>query len=244
MKFMGNEKDKLHSFCKKINYRFENLALLKNALSHRSLGTKQSNERLEFLGDAVLNFVIAAELFNRYPKLREGDLSRLRANLVKGEFLAKMARAFDLGEYLNLGPGEAQSGGGNRSSILADAMEAVIGAIFLDAGVEQTGKVVLRWYKSELKEMAAGLRKDAKTILQEFLQSKKLPLPIYTVTSIEGAAHQQVFHLQCKVPGFNFLSEGAGTTKRNAEQEAAEKFFVELGNLLTSKEEKNDCTES
>jgi ribonuclease III len=230
---MVDKKDPLLTLCKNLDYKFKNLAHLKRALSHRSLGTVQSNERLEFLGDAVLNFTIGAELFDRYPKLREGDLSRLRANLVKGEFLAEMARGFELGKYLKLGQGEAQSGGEKRASILADAMEAVIGAIFLDAEIEKTKKVVLRWYKKALKEMKVGLRKDAKSLLQELVQSRKLGLPVYTVTSTEGAAHQQIFNLQCKVPGFDFVGIGKGTTKRQAEQEAAEKLFAQLKNALS-----------
>lgn len=212
---------------KKLGYKFHNIALLQQALSHRSTGN-HSNERMEFLGDSVLNFVIAAELFQKFQDLKEGELSRLRASLVNGEILAQMGREFDLGDYLILGIGEKKSGGSKRSSIIADAMEAIIGAIYLDAGMENCRNQVLHWYKLRLEEIPNIALKDPKTILQEYTQANKLPLPVYNIISIEGVAHDQVFHIECRVDGLPHVTLGVGNSKRRAEQSAAELYLKQL----------------
>lgn len=212
----------------KLGYYFKNLELLDRALRHRSMG-KISNERLEFLGDAVLNFIIAAELFHRYPEIKEGDLSRLRANLVNGEVLADLADELQIGKYLQFGSGELQSGGAKRRPILADAMEAIIGAMYLDGGFSVTEHYVLSWFSSLLNETTGIAQKDPKTRLQELLQMRKLPLPLYTITNTAGAAHARIFTITCKVVGINSVAMGIGPNKRTAERDAAEKMLLELG---------------
>ena len=216
----------------KIGYKFKNPNLFKLALKHRSIG-KNSNERLEFLGDSVLSFIIAAELYYKYPKYREGDLSRLRSNLVKKDALADLAREFDLGEYIYLGVGEKKSGGFRRSSILADTLEAIIGAIYLDSNIENCTKIILSWYGDRLEHLTSEGQKDPKTELQEFLQARRLPLPIYAVTSTTGKAHKQLFHVQCNVPGFEINTQGQGLTKQEAEQNAAKEFLLKIQNEIT-----------
>ncbi len=211
--------------CQKLGYNFINPRLLEDALSHRSFHSK-NNERLEFLGDATLNFVITAALFRKFPTAQEGELSRLRASLVCGETLAMLAQEFELGSFLRLGAGELKSGGLQRTSILADAMEAVIGAIYLDGGMAACDERILVWYADRL-DHSKGLPelKDPKTLLQEYLQAHKLPLPNYQILLIEGAAHQQVFHLECKIAGLHYVTEGVGSNRRRAEQDAAQKFL-------------------
>lgn len=210
---------------KLLGYQFNNAELLQAALSHRSVRGK-NNERLEFLGDAILNFIIAAALFDQCPHAKEGELSRLRAGLVNGETLAELAQEFTLGEYLRLGPGELKSGGARRKSILADAIEAIIGAIYFDSDMNICRERVLSWFESRLKEITfSGTKKDPKTQLQEYLQARKLQLPIYAVLSVDGEAHKQVFHVSCQVDGFSFLTEGAGNSRRAAEQIAAQQFL-------------------
>lgn len=208
----------------KINYKFKNAALLQQALTHRSIGVL-SNERMEFLGDSVLNFVVAAELFSKFENLREGDLSRIRASLVNGEVLAELAIEFDIGEFIILGIGEQKSGGAKRSSIIADAMEAIIGAIYLDAGMEVCRVLVLKWMAKRLAAISDVAIKDSKTVLQEYTQAHKLSLPIYTVVLTEGDAHKQVFHIECRVEGLPHVTTGVGKSKRKAEQNAAELFL-------------------
>ncbi len=213
------------ALCKKLGYTFKDCQLLADALSHRSVRGK-NYERLEFLGDAVLNFVIAAALFQKCPQAKEGDLSRLRASLVRGETLAELAHGFQLGDYLRLGAGELKSGGAHRSSILADAMEAIIGAIYLDGGLAICEQCILQWYAARLENSAEIPNlKDAKTRLQEYLQSRQLPLPDYVILVIEGAAHQQTFRMECRVAGFKQVAVGMGTTRKRAEQEAALKML-------------------
>jgi len=207
-----------------LGYTFNNPELLHQALSHRSTG-KKSNERLEFLGDAVLNFTIAAQLFHQHPKLAEGDLSRLRAFLVNGEVLAELARELQIGEFIHLGVGELKSGGGRRTSILADTMEAIIGAIYLDGDWEKVQPVILQWYEKRLKNIPLEAPRDAKTRLQEMLQALKFPLPTYTVVAVQGAPHNQTFHIECKVTGIDQNTVGIGSSKRKAEQNAAELFL-------------------
>lgn len=215
------------SLCKALGYEFKNPELLQQALSHRSVG-KQSNERLEFLGDSALNFIVARELFQRYPALAEGELSRLRANLVNGELLAELARNMELGQYIRLGAGEIKSGGWQRNSILADTLEAVIGAICLDSDIEVCRELILKWLGNKLDEAVAVGYKDPKTKLQEWLQNHKMQLPIYKVIKMEGVPHSQIFHVECLVNGLSYKAVGVGTTKRKAEQNAADLFLKQL----------------
>ena len=205
-----------------MDYQFEDQTLLQEALTYRSKKSKNNNERLEFLGDSILGFVIAAELFVLFPGATEGELSRSRARLVKGETLAKLARKLNLGEYLLLGPGEMKSGGCRRESTLADALEAIIGAIYMDSGLESVTKFVLHIYKNLLKSITLDdSKKDPKTILQEFLQSRQLPLPVYTIISTEGNLHEQIFTVECAVDALGVKEKGKGSSRRKAEQESA-----------------------
>jgi len=204
-----------------LEYEFQQPKLLKIALTHRSKGGEH-NERLEFLGDSVVNFVIAEILYHQFPTAAEGELSRWRATLVNRDTLAEMAREFNLGHYLFLGPGELRSGGNERLSILSCAMEAMIGAIYLDGGFTIVRSAIERWYAPLLQNLSsAASHKDPKTLLQEYLQSRKLPLPIYQVTEIEGEAHQQLFTISCEVQGIVDKTFGKGTSRRRAEQDAA-----------------------
>ena len=217
----------IEKLCRSLDYDFRNPELLREALSHRSTGSR-SNERMEFLGDSVLNFVIAASLFHQYSDCDEGELSRLRAYLVNGEILAELAKELSIGEHLYLGVGELKSGGHRRTSILSDAMEAIIGAIYLDGGIEVCKKQILKWYDKRLLNLPLTAPKDPKTNLQELLQAKKLPLPTYSIVSTKGAAHAQIFYVECKVPGIEKVTVGVGSTKRKAEQNAAELLLKEL----------------
>ncbi|AOB27878.1 MULTISPECIES: ribonuclease III [Bordetella] len=205
----------------RLDHRFGDKALLEQALTHRSHGARH-NERLEFLGDSVLNFVVAAMLFERYGKLDEGDLSRLRANLVKQASLADIAQRLDLSQYLRLGEGELKSGGFRRPSILADTVEALFGAVFLDAGFEAARRVIVRQYQPVMAHVdPKTLGKDAKTLLQEFLQGRKLALPLYTVVATHGAAHSQQFEVECAIPALEIKVVAPGASRRAAEQSAA-----------------------
>jgi ribonuclease III len=213
---------------RRIGYDFSRPELLVQALTHRSHGAPH-NERLEFLGDSVLNCVIAAELFTRFGKLAEGDLSRLRASLVRQESLHHVAQGLDLGDQLELGEGELKSGGFARPSILADAFEALIGAIFLDRGFEAARECVLRLYQPLLEALdpkAPG--KDPKTLLQELLQAKKIALPRYSVVATRGAAHDQQFEVECLIPELSVRTTGSGSNRRTAEQEAALRAFEQI----------------
>jgi ribonuclease-3 len=216
----------LEQLCRKLEYTFKDKKLLSTALSHRSVHG-ENNERLEFVGDSIVNFIIAEALYARFPKAKEGDLSRMRASLVRGETLASLAQQFDLGDYLRLGSGELKSGGFRRESILADAIEAIIAAIYYDAGLATCQQCVLRWYQSRLDNMQnIKTHKDAKSILQEYLQSNKHQLPTYEVTQIEGEAHEQVFHVQCRVADLKLSAKASGMSRRKAEQSAAEKILL------------------
>lgn len=207
---------------KKIDYQFKHPELLQVALTHRSCGGDH-NERMEFLGDGVVNFVIAEILYHQFPKATEGELSRWRATLVNRDTLADIAKKFDLGQYLLLGPGELRSGGNERHSILSCAMEALIGAVFLDGGYNQVHERITVWYEDLLMSLSsASSHKDPKTVLQEHLQAQHLALPIYTVETIEGEAHQQVFVVSCQIEGINEKTSGKGTSRRRAEQDAAQ----------------------
>ncbi|WP_447592490.1 ribonuclease III [Aquipseudomonas campi] len=214
---------------RKLGYTFKDQDLMLLALTHRSFAGR-NNERMEFLGDAILNFVAGEALFERFPQAREGQLSRLRARLVKGETLAILARGFDLGEYLRLGSGELKSGGFRRESILADALEALIGAIYLDAGMDVARERVLAWLDNELEGLTlVDTNKDPKTRLQEFLQSRAVDLPRYEVVDIQGEPHCRTFFVQCEVALLNDKSQGHGASRRIAEQVAAAAALVALG---------------
>ncbi len=216
---------------KKLAYEFNNAQLLDLALTHRSAAGLH-NERLEFLGDSILSFVIADDLYHRFPKINEGDMSRMRATLVRGNTLAELGREFGLGDYLKLGPGELKSGGFRRDSILADAVEAIIGAIYLDSDIEMVRKIVLAWYQTRLDAIEPGVsQKDPKTRLQEFLQGRRKPLPVYLVTNIKGEAHNQEFTVSCEVAGIGTPVVGKGTSRRKAEQAAAEQALEQLINV-------------
>lgn len=204
-----------------LDYQFRDATLLERALTHRSHSGRH-NERLEFLGDSVLNFVVAAMLFNRFTKIDEGDLSRLRANLVKQSSLADIAQKLALSQYLRLGEGELKSGGFRRPSILADTLEAIFGAVFLDAGYDAAQGVISRLYTPILQGVdPKTLGKDPKTLLQELLQGRKLDLPTYTVIATHGAAHNQMFDVECSIPKLDIKVSAAGSSRRAAEQLAA-----------------------
>ena len=217
------------TLCKRLGYHFKNPELLEDALSHRSFRGNKNNERLEYLGDAALNFVIAAALFQQNILAREGELSRLRANLVRGETLTELAQEFELGKYLRLGAGELKTGGAQRKSILADGLEAVVGAIYLDGGFQTCEECILHWYETRLANLETlPDLKDAKTRLQEYLQAHQLPLPRYTILVLEGPAHQQIFKVECQLNGLPNKAIGMGSSRRRAEQAAAEKILVVL----------------
>lgn len=211
----------------KLGYDFKDSSLLELALTHRS-AKGEHNERLEFLGDSILSLVIADALFHQFAKEQEGDLSRMRSTLVRGQTLAEIARDFALGDYLRLGPGELKSGGFRRESILADAVEAIIGAIYLDGGLEVCREVVLSWYQKRLAKIKPGVgQKDPKTQLQEYLQGNKKPLPVYTVVDVRGQAHNQEFTVCCQIEGFDDVI-AKGTSRRKAEQKAASMVLQQL----------------
>lgn len=215
-------------FATRIGHRFANDDLLGQALTHRSFG-EPNNERLEFLGDGVLNAVIAMELYQRFAGLREGDLSRMRAALVRQDGLHQVASRLDLGDFLRLGEGELKSGGFRRPSILADALEAVFGAIFLDAGFDAARDVILSAYRPLLDALdpsAAG--KDPKTALQEWLQGRHKALPVYSLVGTTGDAHAQAFEVECAVHAYALNTRGQGASRRVAEQQAAERALIQL----------------
>lgn len=204
-----------------LGYNFADPQLLTLALTHRSAAGR-NNERLEFLGDSILNHIIAEALYQQFPGSKEGDLSRMRASLVKGETLAEVARELQLGDYLLLGPGERKSGGHRRDSILADAFEAIVGGILLDSDVEQCRRIVLAWFSLRLDQLdGASAEKDAKTQLQEYLQGRRNPLPEYELLGILGEDHKQRFHVACRIQKPALVVEGSGGSRRKAEQAAA-----------------------
>lgn len=206
---------------KRLGYSFQDAALLARALTHRS-HSGQNYERLEFLGDSILSFTIADALYDLFPLLSEGDLTRLRATLVRRETLARLARELKLGDCLELGSGELKSGGFDRDSILADTLEAVFGAVYKDSNLEAVRTVVLRLYRPLLNDVdPQSIRKDPKTRLQEFLQSQSLATPIYNVLEVSGEAHLQHFVVECRVPGLAEAIRGEGASRRYAEQAAA-----------------------
>jgi ribonuclease-3 len=216
------------ALCKQLGYRFLQPQLLQRALTHRSFSTAH-NERLEFLGDSVLNCTIAKYLFDTFFDLPEGDLSRLRSNLVNQQTLAILAQQLNLGEQLLLGEGERKTSGFRRPSILADALEAIFGAVMLDSDFAAAEKVVLGLYIPFLSQTdLQTLGKDAKTLLQEYLQGRKLALPQYSVTEIKGEAHAQTFVVACEVAQLKMITRGEGASRRIAEQIAAERAYQQI----------------
>jgi len=213
--------NRLNALQRKIGYTFKDQAFLDLALTHRSY-KGPNNERLEYLGDAILSFVVAEYLYQRFPKAKEGQLSRLRSLLVKGVTLAEIGKEFKLGDYLNLGGGELKSGGFRRESIIADAVEAIMGAVYLDSGHDTCRAVILSWYEGRFSNLSLDdTEKDPKTRLQEYLQSLKKNLPKYGVTEVSGEAHDQTFFVECNIEGLNIKTNNEGPSRRIAEQKAA-----------------------
>jgi ribonuclease-3 len=218
---------------RRLGYEFQEEILLVQALTHRSAGSR-NNERMEFLGDAILGFEIAENLFQCHPNASEGELSRARAQLVKRETLASVARNLELGDYLILGTGELRSGGQTRDSILSDAVEALIAAVYLDSGIEPARALVRRVLRERIASCSPQEQpKDAKTRLQEFLQAQGKALPVYEVVSVEGNAHEQRFIVRCVVESLEVTESGEGSSRRKAEQQAARNVLKKTGETLT-----------
>lgn len=212
----------------RLGYHFEDQRQLQLALTHRSHGAT-NNERLEFLGDSILNFVVGEELFKRFPEVREGQLSRLRSQLVKGDTLAELAREFELGECLVLGEGEMKSGGHGRDSILADSVEAIIGAIYLASGLEVCRERVLTWFAPRLDMLGLNTSaKDSKSRLQEYMQAQRQPLPEYVVAEVGGEGHAQVFTIECRVALAKQPTRATASSRREAEKQAAALMLTQL----------------
>ena len=206
----------------RIGYTFENPALLQQAMTHRSFSSEHY-ERLEYLGDAVINVIVSDLLYQALPDLPEGQLSRIRSNLVKQDSLHSLALKLGLSHCLRLGEGEAKSGGAKRPSILADSLEALLGAIYLDAGFEAAQRIAKTWLEDIRVDMnMSQTAKDAKTELQEWLQARKMPLAVYSVIGTVGAAHEQTFDVECYVPSLKKTERGIGSTRRAGEQAAAQ----------------------
>jgi ribonuclease III len=215
-------------FAAALGYTFQQPALLRQALTHRSHSIP-NNERLEFLGDSILNFVIALRLYQTFPKLSEGELSRLRANLVNQASLFEVADGLRIGDAIAFGEGELKSGGFRRPSILADALEAIFGAVFVDGGFAAAEKLISDLFKHKIAALdPKAVAKDAKTQLQEWLQGRKIALPTYAVTTIRGEAHDQTFCIDCSVPSLHVKASGEGASRRAAEQAAAAKVFEQI----------------
>jgi ribonuclease III len=211
-----------------IAYRFSDPALLRQALTHKSHGPAHY-ERLEFLGDSILNFVVSTRLFELHPNAPEGDLSRMRARIVRGRTLTEVAQGIKLGQQLKLGPGEMRSGGHGRSSILADALEALLGAIYLDGGYAACREVILALCDPLIRGLpAANELKDAKTRLQEWLQARGRPLPVYLLVGEEGADHAKRFHVECRLQDQDGAVRASGASRQRAEQAAAASLLLEL----------------
>lgn len=226
---MKHDKNKLVALQKQINYSFKNIDLLIHALTHRS-ANKIHNERLEYLGDSILSYVIAEALFERFPKVDEGDLSQMRSSLVCGETLAKMGQNFNIGDSMILGPGELKSGGHRRESIISDAVEAIIGAIYLDSDIQTIKQLILAWYQTRLVQIQPGIKqKDSKTRLQEYLQGQRQNRPVYLIVEVIGDDHDQEFVVQCKLENDDNQYLGRGVNRRKAEQAAAQIAIDKLG---------------
>jgi len=214
-----------------IGYEFLDVSLLELALSHRSVG-KLNNERLEFLGDALLGMVISEALYQKFPAMREGELSRLRSQLVRGETLAELVREMQLCDYIQLGGGELKSGGHRRVSIQADVAEAILGAIYLDSGFEACKNTVLSWFASRLQNLSGkAVKKDPKTHLQEYMQERGKALPSYALASEMGDDHARKYKVECRLDNESTVFFGVATSKRNAEKEAAANALRFLGEL-------------
>ncbi|HEY7771898.1 MAG TPA: ribonuclease III [Marinagarivorans sp.] len=223
------KKINLERLQQRLGYQFSDAQLLRTALTHRSFSASH-NERLEFLGDSILNFTIAEALFERFPEAREGQLSSLRALMVKGDTLAEIALEFELGECLNLGEGELKSGGFRRASILADAVEAIIGAIYFDASMSVVKGLILAWFEQRLGELSLehNSTKDPKSILQEWLQGRKKRLPAYEVIKVEGELHDQAYTVSCSVSVSDAVTEGTASNRKTAEKMAAQAMLEVL----------------
>jgi ribonuclease III len=222
------DKKNIQSLEKILDYNFNDKNLLELALTHRSFQGK-NNERLEFLGDSILNFIIAELLFKKFNALPEGDLSRLRSQLVKSATLSEIGILLNLGDYLILGEGELKSSGWRRPSILADSVEAIIGAVFIDGGIKASHNLIINWFKDRIDSINPNdIEKDSKSLLQELLQAKKIPLPDYDVISIEGEAHCQYFKVSCTISKLGVTIEGEGSSRKIAEQGAAEEMLKKL----------------
>jgi len=235
-----NNAQAIQRLSKKLGYKFNEPALLLQALTHRS-AKGSHNERLEFLGDSILGFIIAEQLFQQFPHENEGDLTRMRSSLVKGVTLAEIARGFELGQHLILGPGELKSGGHRRDSILEDAVEAIIGAIYLDSDISTCKALVLNWFEQRLNAIKPGQeQKDPKTRLQEYLQGRKIALPSYEVIDTTGQSHNQEFTVRCTTSEIDTEVITKGTSRRKAEQAAAEQVL----NIILSKQAKHKSTKS
>ncbi len=217
--------ERLDELQQRIGHRFRQADLLPRALTHRSFGADH-NERLEFLGDAVLSLAVSSLLFDRFAGSDEGDLTRVRAHLVREESLHRVALQVGLPEVLRLSEGEARGGGAQRASILADALEAVIGAVFLDSGFDSARALVQRLFGEVIAGTdIGGWAKDAKTELQEWLQARRLPVPTYRISGTRGQAHAQTFEVECEVPALGLTQAGEGKSRRQAEQEAARRMI-------------------
>jgi ribonuclease III len=218
--------------CKKLGLAFNQPQLFITALTHRSVGAN-NNERLEFLGDAILGFVIAQQLYDAFPRADEGTLSRLRASLVNESSLAELARKYGLGDYLYLGSGELKSGGFRRDSILSDALEAIIGALYQDQGIIACQRWIVQVFAEKLQDLSAdNWQKDPKTRLQELMQAKKMDLPDYTLIDMSGLAHEQVFKVSCRVALVGEACIGTGVSRKKAEQSAAELMLDKLKEFI------------
>lgn len=225
----------MKQLAKKLGYHFQDPSLLIQALTHRS-AKGAHNERLEFLGDSILGFVIAETLYDKFPKENEGDLTRMRSSLVKGVTLAQVARGFNLGEYLILGPGELKSGGHRRDSILEDAVEAIIGAIYIDSDMATCKALILSWFSKRLNEIKPGqAQKDPKTRLQEYLQGRRISIPLYEVIETTGQSHNQEFTVRCTTSEISKPVISTGTSRRKAEQSAAEQVLEIILNKNAAK---------
>ncbi len=214
--------------CEALGHLFTDPSLLAQALTHRSANAS-NNERLEYLGDAILNFSLTYELYSRFPKATEGELSRMRASLVKGETVADLAQDLNLGQHIELGLGERRSGGQRRNSILADAMEAVFGAVLLDSDAETCKSLIIQLYQSRIDNLPSPEElKDPKTRLQEYLQARGLALPKYNLIQTSGAGHAQQFVIECSTSLFDDATVGEGSSRRKAEQDAAQKSLTRI----------------
>lgn len=219
----------LNKLYRTIGYTFKKPAILEQAMTHRSCENRDNNERLEFLGDSILGFVITDELFKRFPTCTEGELTRLRSSLVKGETLGKMGLEMGLSDVMRLGPGELNTGGFRRQSTIGDAFEAMIGAVYLDSDYVTVRDLILKWFQALFATVnITNIPRDYKSQLQELLQAKGLPIPAYEVLKEEGPDHDKTFFVVCKIPALNLSAEGKGPSKKMAEQEVAKKLLEDI----------------